>query len=177
MTFQGSTVKSYSEPKFGLLWCYAVGNSASRNWRRYMIHDPKAVTMPILGKALAETHDEAVHPVKECPMGKGTTIGIKCVTVKISLWCSSSWCERGFSWMEIWAAAIFLTWHLTLLIVMVTELECSIFILNEPFLVFKIEENGLRENGSQECTSEGMASGKRTEKCQDVKLEKTMLTT
>lgn len=71
----------------------------------------------------------------------------------------------------------FSTWHLTLFIVMVTESECSIYIPNEQFLVFKKEENKLRENGSQQCTSEGIASGMRMVKGQDVKLEKTKLAT
>ena len=78
--------------------------------------------------------------------------------------------------MEMWPTAIFWTRHQTLFIVMITESECLVYIPSEQFLVFKIEQSGLREKESLESISKVISIGKRMEKGLDAKLEKTELT-
>lgn len=51
-----------------------------------------------------------------------------------------------------------------------------VYIPSEQFLVFKIEQSGLREKESLESISKVISIGKRTEKGLDAKLEKTELT-
>lgn len=52
----------------------------------------------------------------------------------------------------------------TLFIVMITESECLVYIPSEQFLVFKIEQSGLREKESLESISKVMSFGKTMEK-------------
>ena len=66
--------------------------------------------------------------------------------------------------MEMWSTAIFWTQHQTLFIVMITESECLVYIPSEQFLVFKIEQSGLREKESLESISKVMSFGKTMEK-------------